>query len=45
VSNSAIGSRLFIAAGTVKNHLAHIYTKLGLLNRAQLTAEVTRRTE
>lgn len=28
--NEAIAQRLFIAAGTVKVHLTHIFTKLGM---------------
>jgi DNA-binding CsgD family transcriptional regulator len=43
LSNAEIGAKLFISAGTAKVHLHHIYTKLNLANRAQLTAEVTRR--
>ena len=43
LSNAEIGAKLFISAGTAKVHLAHIYAKLNLANRAQLTAEVTRR--
>ncbi|MGQ0465355.1 MAG: response regulator transcription factor [Sporichthyaceae bacterium] len=42
-SNAEIGRQLFIAANTVKVHLSHIYAKLGLANRAELAAEVTRR--
>ena len=43
LSNAEIGAKLFISAGTAKVHLSHIYAKLNLANRAQLTAEVTRR--
>ena len=43
LSNAEIGTKLFISAGTAKVHLHHIYAKLNLANRAQLTAEVTRR--
>ena len=43
LSNAEIGAKLFISAGTAKIHLSHIYTKLNLANRAQLTGEVTRR--
>jgi len=43
IGNAAIGEKLFIAAGTVKVHLSHIYAKLGIGNRTQLTAEVIRR--
>ena len=45
LSNAEIGAKLFISAGTAKVHLHHIYVKLNLANRAQLTAEVTRRDE
>jgi DNA-binding NarL/FixJ family response regulator len=34
-SNATIGSTLFIAETTVKTHVAHILTKLGLADRAQ----------
>jgi predicted ATPase/class 3 adenylate cyclase/DNA-binding CsgD family transcriptional regulator len=43
LSNAEIGAKLFISAGTAKVHLHHIYSKLNLANRAQLSAEVTRR--
>ena len=43
LSNAEIGAKLFIAPGTAKVHLHHVYAKLNLANRAQLTAEVTRR--
>lgn len=43
LTNAEIGAKLFISAGTAKIHLSHIYTKLDLANRAQLTAEVLRR--
>jgi DNA-binding NarL/FixJ family response regulator len=33
--NSAIATSLFIAETTVKTHVAHILTKLGLADRAQ----------
>jgi predicted ATPase/DNA-binding CsgD family transcriptional regulator len=42
-SNADIGQRLFMAAGTVKVHLAHIYAKLGVANRTELAAEAARR--
>jgi ligand-binding sensor domain-containing protein/DNA-binding CsgD family transcriptional regulator len=35
-SNREIESTLFIAIGTVKNHVCHIYQKIGVKNRAQL---------
>ncbi len=36
--NDAIARRLFIASGTVKVHLTHIFTKLGITTRAELAA-------
>jgi predicted ATPase/DNA-binding CsgD family transcriptional regulator len=36
--NDAIATRLFIAAGTVKVHLSHIFAKLGITTRAELAA-------
>ena len=36
--NDAIGRRLFIAPGTVKVHLSHIFGKLGITTRAELAA-------
>ena len=35
-SNREIERTLFIAIGTVKNHVCHIYQKIGVKNRAQL---------
>ncbi len=43
LSNAQIGERLFMAAGTAKIHLSHIYAKLGVANRAQLAAQATAR--
>jgi DNA-binding NarL/FixJ family response regulator len=34
-SNKQIGAQLFIAEGTVKNHVTHIFTKLGVDDRVQ----------
>jgi DNA-binding CsgD family transcriptional regulator len=42
LSNPGIASRLFISRATVKTHLTHVFTKLDIANRAQLTALVTR---
>jgi predicted ATPase/class 3 adenylate cyclase/DNA-binding NarL/FixJ family response regulator len=39
--NDAIARRLFIAPGTVKVHLSHIFTKLGITTRAELAAQAT----
>ena len=44
LSNPDIASRLFISRATVKTHLAHIFTKLDVINRAQLVALATRAT-
>jgi DNA-binding NarL/FixJ family response regulator len=43
LTNPQIGERLFIARGTVRTHLTHIFTKLGVTSRAQLATEATRR--
>jgi predicted ATPase/DNA-binding CsgD family transcriptional regulator len=37
--NEAIAQRLFIAPGTVKVHLTHVFAKLGLSTRAELAAQ------
>ena len=36
--NEAIARRLFIAPGTVKVHVSHIFAKLGITTRAELAA-------
>ena len=36
LSSKSIGERLFVASRTVDNHLARIYDKLGVANRAEL---------
>jgi DNA-binding CsgD family transcriptional regulator/tetratricopeptide (TPR) repeat protein len=43
LSNPQIGRRLYVSHRTVQTHLAHIFTKLQIASRVQLTAEVTRR--
>jgi DNA-binding CsgD family transcriptional regulator len=43
LTNPEIGDRLFIGRSTVKTHLAHVFTKLGVSSRAELAAEATRR--
>ncbi len=44
LTNRQIGDQLFISRRTVGTHLAHLFQKLGINSRAQLAAEVTRRT-
>jgi predicted ATPase/class 3 adenylate cyclase/DNA-binding CsgD family transcriptional regulator len=43
LTNPEIAQRMFIARGTVKIHLSHIYAKLGVRNRSELTAHASRR--
>ena len=43
LTNPEIGERMFIARGTVKVHLSHVYAKLDVRNRAELAALVSRR--
>ena len=38
-TNGEIASELGVAQNTVKNHLAHIYAKMGVGNRTELTSE------
>ena len=35
LNNTQIAERLYITPKTVRNHVTHIYTKLGVENRAQ----------
>jgi DNA-binding NarL/FixJ family response regulator len=44
LSNPKIGERLFVSAGTVKTHLAHVYAKLGLANRTEVASAYVQRT-
>jgi DNA-binding NarL/FixJ family response regulator len=41
-SNDALGRALFISTKTAKNHLAHIYGKLGAANRTEAVAKAVR---
>jgi ATP/maltotriose-dependent transcriptional regulator MalT len=43
LSNQQISSRLFLSQATVKSHLAHIYTKLGVDSRTAAVAAATAR--
>ncbi len=45
LSNPRIGERLYVSHRTVQTHLAHIFAKLDISSRAQLAAEVTRRSD
>lgn len=42
-SNKEIGSALHISEDTVKRHVSHLFSKLGVADRAQATAEAIRR--
>ncbi|MDP9333762.1 MAG: LuxR C-terminal-related transcriptional regulator [Actinomycetota bacterium] len=41
--NADIAKQLFVSVPTIKTHLAHIFTKLGVSTRAQLAAQAARR--
>lgn len=43
LSNSAIGSRLYVTEQTVKFHLGNIYRKLGVANRTEAAHQALRR--
>jgi DNA-binding CsgD family transcriptional regulator len=43
LTNPQVAERMFIARGTVKVHLGHIFSKLGVATRSELAAEATRR--
>ena len=44
LTNPQIAERMFVSRATVKTHLAHIFAKLDVHNRAELTAHAVRRT-
>lgn len=44
-TNVQIAAELFMSTATVKTHLTHIYTKLGLSNRTELAAAAVTRTD
>ena len=37
-SNQEVATTLLISAATVKTHLTHVYTKLGVTNRTELAS-------
>ena len=43
LSNPEIAARLFVSRATVKTHLVHIFSKLGIESRSELVAEAIRR--
>ncbi len=43
IRNTEIAARLFVAPSTIKTHLGHAFTKLGISTRAELAALTTRR--
>jgi DNA-binding CsgD family transcriptional regulator len=43
LTNPQIAQRMFISAGTVKVHLAHIFQKLDIRSRSELAAQAARR--
>ena len=42
LTTRVIAERLYLSARTVDNHLARIYTKLGISNRSELAATLRR---
>jgi DNA-binding CsgD family transcriptional regulator len=43
LTNPQVGERMFISKATVKTHLAHIFRKLDVHNRAELNTQAARR--
>jgi len=43
LTNPQVGERMFISRATVKVHLAHVFQKLDVSSRAELTAQAVRR--
>ena len=43
LKNADIATRLFVSVPTVKTHLQHVFTKLGVSTRAELAARAARR--
>jgi DNA-binding CsgD family transcriptional regulator len=44
-TNVQVAERLMMSRSTVKTHLEHVYTKTGMHNRTELTAEAVRRAD
>jgi ATP/maltotriose-dependent transcriptional regulator MalT len=44
LSNPEIAARLFVSRATVKTHMVHIFSKLGIDSRSELAAEAVKRT-
>ena len=42
-TNREIGDQLFVSPNTIKSHLAHVFAKLGVANRAELSRVATER--
>ena len=43
LTNAQIAARLLMGRATVKTHLEHVFAKLGVRNRAELSVEFTRK--
>ena len=43
LTNPQVGERMFISPGTVKTHLAHVFSKLDVHSRAELSAQAVGR--
>ena len=43
LTNPQIAEQMFIARGTVKVHLSHVFAKLGVSTRAELAMRATKR--
>jgi DNA-binding NarL/FixJ family response regulator len=42
LTNPQIAEKMFIARGTVKVHLSHVFTKVGVATRAELATMAAR---
>lgn len=42
-ANASVAKQLVMSPATVKTHLSHVFTKLGVGNRTELAAEALRR--